>query len=397
MRYGKLVGAIVLVSMLLTLGQGASAQVTPEVQLGARGVLSVNTDVTDGNASESVSDFSDTSVLLGFRQKLYNRFRGRLVVGFQFPDAESDLGQVFFHQTFVQVEDRANILKIGRARVKSELFDFPTLRDDDALLVTTVLNPFSSGDDSEDHQYGNVLEVTHIFGQRLHLRLHTEHFRETPPPGAEETDFGFNAVGLALEYRVPESQRWNRPRLAYLGVGSNNFRTDRPGYSSEFDRALKNLSFGFVVNLEPDPVHFVDVRSQTIYTAGFDEVDSVGSFADLARTEAVATFASLRYVYRKLERPSVQVALSGGYRKLLGTARKSDLWQAIGSVFYRVGAGFDAGMQVQFKRFTGDLVDLFGESEVRVQFALVYSEDLSWNDQFDERDSLLNLEHGYIP
>ena len=107
------------------------------------------------------------ALLLGFRQKLYNKFRGQLVVGLQFPDADSDLGQVFYHQVFVKLENRSNILKLGRSRVRSALIEFPTLRDDDALLFTDVLNPFSNGENTEDNQYGNVIEGTHLFGQRV--------------------------------------------------------------------------------------------------------------------------------------------------------------------------------------------------------------------------------------
>ncbi|HFB61684.1 MAG TPA: hypothetical protein ENJ69_01750, partial [Bacteroidetes bacterium] len=124
---------IVLVVLAAGLLQSVSGQVSPEIQLGARGVMSFNTDITGGQKATSVNDFSDTGLLLGFRQKLYNRFRGQLVIGLQFPDADSDLGQVFFHQTFLQVEDQKNVLKMGRSRVRSSLIEFPTLRDDDAL------------------------------------------------------------------------------------------------------------------------------------------------------------------------------------------------------------------------------------------------------------------------
>ena len=79
-----------------------------------------------------MNDFSDTAVLTGFRQKLYNNFRGQLVIGFQFPDAESNLGQVFYHHVFILLENKSSILKLGRSRVQSALIEFPTLRDDGA-------------------------------------------------------------------------------------------------------------------------------------------------------------------------------------------------------------------------------------------------------------------------
>ena len=74
--------------------------------------MSVNCDHAANATASAVNDCSDTAIRLGFRQKLYNNFRGQLVVGLQFPDADSDLGQVFYHQVFVKLENKSNILKM---------------------------------------------------------------------------------------------------------------------------------------------------------------------------------------------------------------------------------------------------------------------------------------------
>ncbi len=396
MLKSKLLWGLIFVS--LSGMSGLFAQVGPEIQLGARGVMSFNTDMVSDKTTSSVNDFSDTGILLGFRQKLYNKFRGQLVIGFQFPDADSDLGQVFFHQTFLKIEDKSNILKMGRSRVRSSLIEFPTLRDDDALQFTDVLNPFSSGENTEDNQYGNVLELAHIFAQRYRLRIHGEHFTKTPvSPAANETNFSLNALGFSFEYRVPQTQLWNRPVIQQIGFGFNSFLADRQGYSNEFDKTLKNVLVSAIINLKRDPVHFWDVRTQTIFNLGFDEITDIRDFTTLTRAASVSNFTTIRYLYRKLERPAVQVALSGGVKNFPDLNRTTNQLQLILNGFYRLGENFDAGLQFQYSRFKGDLADLFGKSEFRVQFALVYSVDQLWNNQFDDRDSLLNLEHGYIP
>ena len=141
-------------------------QVTPEFELASKGVMSFNVDNLSDSSASAINDFSDSGLMIGFRQKLYSNYRGQMVIGFQFPDADSDLGQIFFNQMFLKIENRSNILKMGRSRVRSALIDFPTLRDDDAILFTDVLNPFSTGENSEDNQYGNFSEVAHLFGQR---------------------------------------------------------------------------------------------------------------------------------------------------------------------------------------------------------------------------------------
>lgn len=374
------------------------SQVSPEIQLGARGVMSFNVDDQSGKTASAVNDFSDTSLLTGFRQKLYNNFRSQLVIGFQFPDANSDLGQLFFHQIFVKIENRVNILKMGRSRVRSALIEFPTLRDDDALYFTDVLNPFSAGINTEDNQYGNVLEYAHIFKKRFWLRIHGEHFTESPvPPTMVETNFSLNAIGASLQYRVPESQRWNRPILKQIGFGINNFLTDRRGGFSEFEQALKNLSFSTIVNIKSDPVYFWDVRHQSTYNLGFSEFTRIADFASMTRAKSLATFTSLRFLYRKLERPTAQLALSFGYKTFPDLLASTDQLQIVANGFYRLGENFDIALQFQYLKYNGDLKELFGNNEVRLQAGLVYSINQSWNNQFDDRDSLLNLEHGYIP
>jgi len=52
---------------------------------------------------------------------------------------------------------------------------------------------------------------------------------------------------------------------------------------------------------------------------------------------------------------------------------------------------------VQYRHQSGDLAALYGRDETRFQIGFVYSIDHVWNRYFDDRDSLLNLEHGYIP
>ena len=392
-KFQILVGSMV---MLLGMTSLLFSQVSPEIQLGARGVMSFNVNDQTDETTSAVNDFSDSAILTGFRQKLYSSFRGQLVIGFQFPAANSELGQVFFHQVFVLIENKSNILKLGRSRVQSALIEFPTLRDDDAIYFTDVLNPFSAGDDTEDNQFGNVFELSNIFRQRYWFPLNGERYRETPAPLLEETEFDLNGIVFSLQYLVPESQIWNRPFLNQIGIGFNNFLTDRPGNFSEFEQALKNILFSTVLNLKADPVHFWDLRQQTIYNVGFGEIEQINEYAELPRAKAVSTFTSLRYLYRKLERPTFQLGLSFGFKTFPDLLNSTSQVQLVGNGFYRLGENFDLGLQVQYLKNTGDLKQFLGNNETRIQFGLIYSIDQLWNNQFDNRDSLLNLEHGYL-
>ena len=103
----KYIGFIVFLGFSLNV----SAQVSPEIELGVKGVTSGNFNVNSVGASSAVSDFSDSQILLGFKQKLYNNWRAQMVFGMQFPDADSDLGQVFYNHVFIKLENQKNIFK----------------------------------------------------------------------------------------------------------------------------------------------------------------------------------------------------------------------------------------------------------------------------------------------
>lgn len=390
---------LILVFILLV-SESIFAQVTPAIQLAGRGVMSFNTYNRTGSIvtdeSSAINDFSDTGILLGIRQKLYNNYRSRFVVGFQFPDADSDLGQVFFHQVHFQMENKWSIFRIGRTRLRSSLIEFPTLRDDDAIQFTDVLNPFSLGKNTEESQFGNVVEAGLIIKQRLYLTIHGEHFTKTPvPPSVSEEDFSLNAIGASFEYRVPEVQRFNRNYITQLGIGWNNFITERAGYSG-YDRALKNVLFSAIFNLIPDPIYFLDLRHQTIYNFGFKEVKTLNTYYDLSRANSFSTFTTLRFMYRKLERPTAQLSLAFGYKTFPDLSNQSNANTFIVNGFYRLGENLDLGFQYQFMKSNKDLLNLYTEKEHSIKLALVFSFEQFWNEYYDERNSLLNLEHGYI-
>ncbi len=393
---------ILFFSLIVLLATGilnlTYAEVRPEIMFSARGVVSLNINDSIDSASETVADFSDTSLLVGFRQKLYNNIRGQFVIGFQLPDEDSDLDSPFFHQVFFKVEDRTNILKLGRTRLRGSLIEFPVLRDDDAIHFTDILNPFITGENSEENQYGELLEVTHIFRQRYRLNLYGGHAKEdTEITGDTEEDFDFNTIGLQFQYRVTETQKWNREILNQAGISFNSFFGDRLKDSGIRDDTLKNISFSTVLNLYPDPVHFLDVRHQSIYNIGADDITQLTNYSDMTETESFSMFTSLRYLYRKLESPAFQAALSYGYKDFPDLKNDTYQHQLIANCFYRIGDNFDIGLQLQYLKNGGDLKDVFSEDETRIQFALIYSVEQLWNSQFDDRESLLNLEHGYIP
>ena len=92
----------------------------------------------------------------------------------------------------------------------------------------------------------------------------------------------------------------------------------------------------------------------------------------------------------------MQLSVYGGFKTLPDLSNNSKQFQLVANSFYRLGENFDLGIQYQFKKNTGDLTNFLPAKEHRIQLAMIFAIDQIWNNQFDDRESILNLEHGYI-
>ncbi len=381
--------------------QGSGEDVMPEIEIGLKVIATGNSYFTKGNSSlgipvlnegeQTVSDFSDSYFLIGARQKLYKGWRGQMVLGFSFPDANTGLGQVFYNQIMARVENKKNIITIGRTTSQTTLGTFTTFRDDDVMQFNYILNPFSTGVNTEDNQYANVLEYTHIFANRLYVTLHGENYQSFSNPN----DFSLNGIGGSIVYKVPESQIWQRKIINEVGVSSVNFRVDDPN-STNSKTYLNSLVSYAAINIHPDPVHFIDFKLLNITNFGLSGVTDITNYSEYTRSKNQSFFGMFRYLNRKLERPNYQVSLGGGYKSFSGLNSSPSQFVVLGNLFYRVGNNFDILFQYRYHENTGVLANLLGKNQHRFQIGLSYSFNKIFNSQFDNRNSILNLEHGYI-
>ena len=181
----------------------------PQIEIGFKTIATGNYYRNNGNASLNIpilndgdqvlTDFSDSYLMLGISQKLYRGWRGQMAIGFTFPDVNSGLGQVFYNQVMLKLENQYNIIKLGRSTSQTTLAEFTTFRDDDAIQYNYVLNPFSNGINTQDNQYANVLEYTRIVGQKLYISLHGENYLDFQTP----SQLGINGLGGSIVYRMP--------------------------------------------------------------------------------------------------------------------------------------------------------------------------------------------------
>ena len=112
----RLIIAITMLLVLPALAQDGGEDLTPEIEIGMKTVATGNAYFNKGKSQLAIpvlnegdqvlSDFSDSYFMIGAKQKLYNGWRGQMVLGLSFPDANSGLGQVFYNQVMVQLENK---------------------------------------------------------------------------------------------------------------------------------------------------------------------------------------------------------------------------------------------------------------------------------------------------
>ncbi len=389
----SLMTLVALAAVVGTTRSASAQEVQPELTLGVLSLGSVGGEFSGGanggDGAAGLVDFSDTSLLLRGRIQLYPDIRGGSVVGLQFPDADSALGTVFFHQAYVFIQGRHFDVKLGRSRLQSSIVEFPTVRDDDLLPYSDALNPFSTGSTTEDHQYGNVLEVTGNLASTFFLSVHAEHLFLTPGDQAS-SDFTLNSFGSTITYRnIPA--RIDNERIREAGVGVNYYDARGDGRAATW-----NVIAAGAVNVVPDPIHLIDARAQGIFNNG-DASASLSDPNSTFRVRSVRGTAALRYLYSRAMIPTLQLAAVGGFARYIDDGNASS-WSGAVNGFYSLGARFDLGLQYVLRRDSSQVRSALGTPEYghSVQAVLRFGFEFAVN-TLPNRDSILNNEHGYIP
>jgi len=124
-------------------------------------------------------------------------------------------------------------------------------------------------------------------------------------------------------------------------------------------------------------------------------IESITNYNDYVSTASFATFVTIRYLYRKYERPAFQISFSLGY-KWFPEIDQSNQLIGIANVFSCIGENVDLGFQYRYAEHNGASKTLFASQTHKFQLALVYPIDQIFNNQFEDRESILNLENNYI-
>ncbi len=344
-----------------------------------------------GKVSAARINFSDSSLVIGASQELYrNGGIGSLVLGVTTSDnsLNSSGTGLFLHQAYLDYSTKPFEAVLGRTDVPTQIVTFPTLRGDDLVEFTGVVNPFSIGDNVQEYRYSNQVALTFNKGLRYFLNVHAQHLIDSTGSGGDQT--GINSYGITFTYQgVPVLA--NMERVPEWGFGVEE--QEIAGSSGGADTALYG---GVVYNIKTDPIDRFDVRFQDTYTTG-NTLKAFTSVADSYRAAANSAAMSFRYLHSPFGRPAYQVALTLGLRTYQNVPNSSTFAIALTGI-KRLGEGFDLVAQYTYQHHASTSAALFGgQDNNAVQIGFAYTFTDTFNRHIAPRRSLLSLQHQYIP
>lgn len=178
---------------------------SPQIEIAAVGLGTLNYSRTGESDGKGTVSFSDSSLLLGASQRLYDDAIGSFTFGGVTTDVANkgtDNGSNFFiHQSFVDYQSSTLEILAGRTdNPSAHLVDFPTLRGDDLITLLNPLDPLSNGENLEEHRYSNVVSATLNQNLSYFENIHVQHLINSADVNG---DTGINSAGFTFQYLAP--------------------------------------------------------------------------------------------------------------------------------------------------------------------------------------------------
>jgi hypothetical protein len=345
-----------------------------------------------GIGSRSQINFSDSSLSFGVAQRMYRGAIGSFTLGgLAIDEANSGHGkQIFMHQAFADFQELRFEGYIGRTNTPTaQIVAFPTIREDDLVDYTSVLNPFSNGANAEEHRYSNVAGL--VFNSDLHhfFNVHAQH--QIDSAGVGQSDSGLNSVGISFQYEGNPALR-TIDRFPSFGFG-----VESRAVNKSFGGTSNVFYGGGVLNLQPGLVDKLDLRLLGQVSFGND-TNSLTTLNDTYRADQESIALSLRKLYSPFGKPASQMALTTGFKRYSKVSNANSFGVAL-SYGKSLGQGFDFVSQVGYERRSSAMTTAFGgHSDAMVlQFGLSFNFGSTFNQSIGPRRSPTNLLHQYIP
>ena len=352
-------------------------EVMPRIQLGGQIMASVDVPDFDSDPdAESQLSLADSSLLARFDKRLYGEGVAGATIGF----TEREDAAVF-HQLNAFYWDRHFSLMMGRTRLRNTLLELPLMRDDDLLEYTHVGN--ASSDEEFDQIYGTQLSADLLIDGKIQRVGMWAGTRRNGVAYANAPN-GFDSVGAGYVYQQPEELRYVK-RLRHAGMLVDGQKVE----TTTGDEWSYALIAGAEANLNIDPRQNWSLAGQTILNRG---VSGVPTVINLAANESTSVVMSLRFTGRPKLLTRYQAGLTFAFKDYVDINEGSQ-WSVVSNAFYRLGQGVDLLAQLKYTDYGNGLG---GGSDAIVQLGMAFGFDAMFNDSIGKRDSILNLEHGYI-
>ncbi len=394
-----LAGSVITWGLLLqpALALEVDREVLPRLTLGGRLIATPSFESNGGfgaaaDKDSNQVDISDSGILLRFDKRIFsNKGVGGAVIGLTKPDQNSDLpDDIFFHQMHGFFWNKDFEVILGRTRLRNTIIEFPTLRDDDMLAYTHVANGSSYAKNDQYQLFGTYMGADWFFRKNHALGLWLSGRIETDIAGTRKSEFNLNTVGFGWSYEISEDMRYVK-RLRHAGVLIDSQDVD----GVVGDNTMRSIIAGAEWNLTLHPPKSLSLAVQAIFIDGIDGA-GIGTQIGRAREKSRSLVTALRYTGRPRLLTRWQAALTVGWKDYSDQNNASQI-TVTPSYVYKLGQGIDLVAQYSYTKYDDGLAAAIGfDRQQAIQVGLVFNFDQRFNDTIGERQSILNLEHGYI-
>lgn len=294
---------------------------------------------------------------------------------------------VQFHQLETYIRNEKYHFNMGKGDLDNNIVEFPTLREDDLLTYTHVGN--ASSTDHLDQLYGERVRFGRYFsGKRSNLDIwgasrkeNADHEDGDGHEPHEQASYGLNYI-----YQNSEALLYER-KLRRAGIGIDH---------QEVKGSEKNstaIMAGAQFNLNDNPTKNWQGTFQVIAIDGALESSTLLNASEQTQVDSVSLATSLLYTAR----PQLQYVWQAGLILAYKDYRDSDdasQWSVAPSYQRGLAQGINFVSQVVFTQFSDAMFD--GETDQRLVMGLTLDLDHTFNRHIPERDSIMNLEQGYL-
>jgi len=293
--------------------------------------------------------------------------------------------KIVFHQLNAFYWNKHIEFRLGKTRLRNTILELPTLRDEDLIDYSHVNT--ASSDEEFDQLYGSNIELDWYLDQ-ANQSLGIWAGSRNNDVGHSAGPSGLDTNGIRYNYNPSEDLQYlNRIRHAGILLDSQRVQT------GTVDEWMQSVIAGIEFNLNINPTSSWSLGYQAISNNGIDGVNDLSTVSSRAIVKSTAQVLSLRYTRRPqlLTRWQLAIAVASKEYSDVANAKNTSI---LANFTYRLGQGVNIITQFKQTDYSNDINN--GNDESLFQIGMSFQFDSVFNNSIGKRNSILNLEHGYI-